>query len=84
MTLHTRALAVTGRILDTTDPITRADLRTTLCDLRTAVALQYTTVDHVHPASGHDYSPEAYRRALDSGADPSRLDDLWRAFKEAA
>ncbi|MGH3448850.1 MAG: hypothetical protein ACRDP4_14615 [Nocardioidaceae bacterium] len=33
---------------------------------------------HVHPATGHDYSPEAYRRALDSGADPGRLDDLWR------
>lgn len=63
--------------VDRKDPVAMADVRTSMCDLRTALSLQRTEACWVHPANGLDYSPEAYKRALDSGADPDHLDELW-------
>lgn len=79
---HLRALAVVRRLLDETDPIRKADLNTSLCDLRAASSARRVDPAHIHPITGLDYSPEAYKRALASGADPDHLDQLWKAFKE--
>lgn len=82
---HTAAVTTTSRILATTDPVAKADLRTSLCDLRAASALSRgVETRHIHPATGLDYSPESYRRALASGADPAHLDRLWAEAGHAA
>lgn len=80
---HAEAVITAGRVATTTNPAARADLHTTLCDLRAATVIAAgTDPGQVHPVTGLNYSPAAYKQALATGADPHHLDHLWAAFEE--
>lgn len=76
-----RLAELAGRAHDEQDPVTHADLRTSVADARAALCIaQGVALDDIHSATGYNVAPDTYRkvRAMWLGMLAERPGDQYR------